>query len=123
VARFAFSFQPAYRPLASVLGLGPRWSRIDVDGDAVHVAMGWGFRARLARSAVSDVERPARRPLSRGVHGWRGDWLVNASAEGLVTLVLDPPGRGRVLGWPVGLRRLTLSLADPDGFVAALGRP
>ena len=54
-----------------------------------------------------------------GVHGWAGRWLVNGATTGIVTLTVDPAARGRMLGVPVKLRVLHLSLQDPDGFVAA----
>ena len=58
--------------------------------------------------------------LSRGVHGWRGDWLVNGAGDGLVELRFDPPMRARVLGFPVHVRRLRVAVDDPDGLVQAI---
>jgi hypothetical protein len=61
-----------------------------------------------------------------GVHGRRGRWLVNGSAEGLAELTIDPPVRispsiDTLYGLgPSRVRQLTLSLDDPDGFVAAV---
>jgi hypothetical protein len=57
-----------------------------------------------------------------GVHGWRGAWLVNGAASGLVSITVDPPVRAWAVGVPVRLRQLTVSLEDPDAFRAALGR-
>ena len=57
-----------------------------------------------------------------GVHGWAGKWLVNGSTKGLVIMDIDPPARGYVLGFPVRLRQLAVSTADPEGFLAAIGR-
>lgn len=121
MARFAFSFQPAYRPLAVAFGMGPARSWIDVGDDEVQVVMGWGFRAEVRRASIASIGRPAGRPVSRGAHGWAGRWLVNGSADGLVSLTIEPAGRGLVMGVPVRLRELTVSVEDPDGFVAALG--
>ena len=57
-----------------------------------------------------------------GVHGWRGRWLVNGAATGLVAITVDPAVRAWAVGVPVKLRELTLSLEDPDALVGALGR-
>jgi hypothetical protein len=38
-----------------------------------------------------------------------------------VVLAIDPPARARVLGVPVRVRELAISLEDPVGFAAALG--
>ena len=62
-----------------------------------------------------------------GVHGGRGRRLVSGSPDGLVELAIEPPcylapgidtlfGRQRV-------ELLTLSLEDPDGFIAAVNDP
>lgn len=58
-----------------------------------------------------------------GAHGWRGRWLVNGSSKGIVVLEIDPVARGRVLGFPVRVRDLALSLEDPEGLCEALGLP
>ncbi len=55
-----------------------------------------------------------------GAHGWRGRWLVNGSARGLVRLTIQPAGGGRCLMFPIALRQLTLSLEEPEQFIAAL---
>jgi hypothetical protein len=56
-----------------------------------------------------------------GVHGWAGRWLVNGSTKGVVAIDIDPPARGYVMGFPVRLRQLAVGLADPEGFLAAIG--
>jgi hypothetical protein len=48
-------------------------------------------------------------------------WLVNTSSRGMVSVTLDPPVRARTLGFPLRVKRLRLSLADPKAFIAALG--
>lgn len=75
---------------------------------------------------VSAVRRAqlfeGRLPLSIGVHGWRGRWLVNGSRRGLVTIEIEPPARARVIGFPVRLRRLDVSVDEPEALVASLSR-
>ena len=82
--------------------------------------MGWGFRARFPRSSVISVTEYSKKPDSRGVHGWAGRWLVNGSGEGIVNITLEPAQRGYVMGFPVRLRNLLISIEDPVGVMAAL---
>jgi hypothetical protein len=111
--------------LAALFGAGPRLSRVEVGADQVRVRMGSSFRLDIPRSSVRGISQDVG-PVgaTRGVHGRDGRWLVNGSAEGLVRLTLDPPcyterGIGTRLRRAI-VRSLTLSLADPDGFIAAL---
>ncbi len=109
-----------WRPLLSVLGLGPRYSSVRLDADALHVRMGWGFEASVPRSAISNVRR-GRASLGIGVHAdLRGGWLVNGSLRGIVWMDLDPPARGRSMGIRVRIRRLGVGVDDPDRLVAEL---
>jgi hypothetical protein len=115
--RFTFSYG-SLRPLLSLMGLGPRWSRVEIGPGGLEVRMGWGFRARIARPTIrrADLHDPIRSAI--GVHGWKGRWLVNGASTGIVLVDIDPPARGYVTGYPVRLRQLLLSLEDPSGFVA-----
>ena len=114
------SFNRFSRLLMTPLGLGPRHCRLTVGPDDVAVRLGWAFRATVPRPSITAaVERPER-VLSLGAHGWRGRWLVNGANSGLVTLTIEPPARARVLGVPIRLRQLTVSVAVPSDLVGAL---
>jgi hypothetical protein len=101
-------------------------SGVAVDTGEIRVRMG-SLKLDIPRSSVRSVQRSqAKVGVTTGVHGRRGRWLVNGSAEGLAELTIDPPvhispsidtlfGLG-----PSRVRQLTLSLDDPDGFVAAV---
>ncbi|MDO8362371.1 MAG: hypothetical protein Q7V88_05705 [Actinomycetota bacterium] len=117
---FAFRYSGPTGLLVRALAMGPRFSRVQLADDRLRVRMGWAFSAQLPTASVVAAQRPTRRPFSRGVHGWRGRWLVNGSGDGLVTLLLQPPQRARVLGVPVRLRELTISLEAPDQFLETL---
>lgn len=121
-ARFPIRFDAAYRVLSAALLLAPSGSFVEVEADEVRVRMAWGFRARFPRSAVVSVTEHRQKPLSRGVHGFAGRWLVNGSGEGLVNIALEPRQRGYVMGFPVRLRNLLVSVEDPAGLIAALAR-
>ncbi|HEX4984197.1 MAG TPA: hypothetical protein VFV63_21010, partial [Ilumatobacteraceae bacterium] len=73
------------------------------------------------RPAIRSVKPWTGRVWGWGVHGWRGRWLVNGSSHGIVVVGIDPPAKARVLGVPVRLRELAISLEDPAGFAAAIG--
>ncbi|MDT5095310.1 MAG: hypothetical protein QOH60_4673 [Mycobacterium sp.] len=83
--------------------------------------MGWGFRATIPLNSISEAKPNNDRVYSRGVHGWRGRWLVNASSKGMVELTIDPSARAHVIGVPVTLRTLWVSVTDPEALIAAVG--
>ena len=119
--RFPIRFDGFYRVISTLSFMPPGDAYVALDGQDVSVRMAWGFRARFPRAAVAGVQRFAGRPLSRGVHGWGGRWLVNGSAEGLLEIRLEPEQAARVIGFPVRLHTLLVSVADPEGLSAALG--
>lgn len=121
--RFPLRFESAYGALSSLLFIRPSRSFVEVDDAVVRVHMAWAFRATFPRSAVASVARAPDVALTRGAHGWAGRWLVNGSGDGLLALTLDPEQRGRVMGVPVSLRSLTVSVDDPDALAAALRTP
>jgi hypothetical protein len=121
--RFPIRFDPWYRSLSSALLLPPARSFIDVDDDEARVQMGWAFRSRFPRAAVAGASETHAHPLSRGVHGFAGRWLVNGSGRGLLTIDLTPTQRGYVLGLPVRVRQLIVSVAEPSALTAALASP
>lgn len=121
VTPFPICFARWFLPLAVPLGMGPRRSRVEIGDQGVHVRMGLAFRATFPVTSVRAAALAPRLPfLGWGVHGWRGRWLVNGSARGLVRIELEPAARARVLGVPVRLRQLWVSVDDPAGLVAAL---
>jgi hypothetical protein len=120
--RFAFARPHPLLRLLFVLVLMPaERARVELSDGALRVRFGIGFTATIPRTSVTAAARDTRRVLAWGAHGFAGRWLVNTSSHGMVVLTIDPPSRGRVLGFPVRLRELRLSLADPEAFLAALG--
>jgi len=120
--RFPISFDGWYRVLSSAVGLLPSRSYVSIDPEQVEVRMGWAFRSRFSRSAVESAAQLDTSPLSRGVHGFGGRWLVNGSGRGIVRLELNPRQRAYVLGIPVRLRSLLVSVAEPSVFASAVAR-
>lgn len=118
--RFPIRFDTWYALLSTSLLLFPSDSWVEVSDDEVHVRMGWAFRATFPRSAVAATRRLESRPLSRGVHGLFGRWLVNGAGDRVLVIELRPTQRARVLGFPVRLRELLVSVDDPEALAARL---
>ncbi len=117
--RFDIVHRGPYRWLATALGA--RSAAIEVDEAHVVVAYGPWFRADVPREAVASVEGWERRTITRGVHGWRGRWLVNGAGVGLVHIRFEPEQRARTIGFPVRLRELVVNVADPAALLDELG--
>ena len=118
--RFPIQFDAWYGILSSALLLPPSSSYVEVNDGEVRVQMGWAFRSHFPRTAVALAAATHERPLSRGVHGFAGRWLVNGSGRGILTINLTPAQRGYVVGFPVRLRQLMVSVADPSALAAVL---
>jgi hypothetical protein len=120
--RFPIRFNLVNRILFRVLLIRPSSADVKLEGDTIHVRMSWAFSARIPRRVVATA-RPGRPPAIRftaGAHGWRGRWLVNGAADGIVTLELSEPTRAFISGFPIRLKELSVSLEDPDAFLAAV---
>jgi hypothetical protein len=119
--RFPIRFDGWYAGLSSALLLFPSSSYVEVTGDTVHVRMGWGFRTTFPKSAIVSIEPMNTNPMSRGVHGFGGRWLVNGSGDGLIVISLEPRQRAYVMGIPIRLSQLMVSMVDPAAVEACLG--
>jgi hypothetical protein len=121
--KFGLSFNTFMRMVMTPILAGPRHCRVVLTADRLDVKMGlgaWAFSAAVPRSSIIGVKRVTGPVLGWGAHGWRGHWLINGSSRGLVRVTIDPAGRGRCLVAPIKVKQLTLSLEEPDQFVAAL---
>jgi hypothetical protein len=123
--RFPIRSTAANRLLFQALLILPSASYVELDGDTIHVRLGWAFSARIPRRLVAGAGpgRPPRIRLTAGAHGWNGRWLVNGAPDGIVKIDLAEPVRASVSGFPIRLRQLMVSLEDTDGFLHALGAP
>ena len=110
------------RILSTVLGMAPRHSAVDVGEETVDIRMGWAFHASFPRSAIVGVRHADPVRWTRGVHGYRGRYIVNGAGHDLVAITLDPAQRGVMVGFSVNVSEVTVSVDDPNGLVAALGR-
>jgi hypothetical protein len=119
--RFPISFDAPYALLSRALLIPPSDSYVEIAGIEVSVRMGWAFRAKFERSRVAGAAPLGKRiRLTRGVHGWGGRWLVNGAGDGILAIDLEPRQRAYVVGFPVNLRQLLVSIENPTGLAAAL---
>jgi hypothetical protein len=120
MTRFPISFDKPYRYLSSLVLLPPESAFVEVGAEAVSVRMGWAFRSVFPRAAVAAVSQSGNRPISRGVHGFAGRWLVNGSGQGIVDITLAPPQRAYLMGFPIRLRQLLVSVPEPRSLIESL---
>jgi hypothetical protein len=121
--RFPIRFSSTTGILFRGLLISPSTSFVEMDDDSLHVRLGWAFSARVPRRLVARAGpgKPPRIPLTAGAHGWNGRWLVNGAPDGIVDVELTEPVRAHVAGFPIRLKVLSVSLEDPDAFLALLG--
>jgi hypothetical protein len=105
-------------------GGGPGRGGVEVGSTVLRVRMA-GFHLDIPRGTVRSAARSARSVRGTiGVHSRRGRWLVNGSDRGLVELVIEPPcytpRQPSTLFLRSKVSSLTISLVDPDGFIAAV---
>src|SRR5690349_6196171 len=111
--RIPIRYGSPWRWLLTFLLLPARFSYLKIDRDQVSVRMGWAFRTKIARSNVTDVAN--HRPVIWvGAHGWKGCWLVNGARRRMAMIRLAQPSRGRVMGCPVAVRELWVSVENRD---------
>jgi len=111
--RIPIRYGTPWRWLLPILLLPARLAYIRIDGDVVKVRMSWAFRAKFPRVDVVDVVK--HRPVvSIGAHGWKGRWLVNGANRPIAAIELAQPSRARVLGFPVDVTELLVSVDNRD---------
>jgi hypothetical protein len=117
---FSLRYGAVSRWLLTLFASGPGRSGIAVGDTGVAFEMGWSFDGRAPLESVTSAQPLTETVISRGVHGWRGDWLVNGAGDGLVEVLFEPPMKSHVVGVPVRVRRLRVSVDDPAGLALAL---
>ncbi len=117
--RFPIRFTGANRTMG-LIGLTRPRCYVEVGADRIRVRMGWAFAAEIPRSSVRSATNDHDRVLGWGVHGWRGKWLVNGSSSGIVRMEIDPPHGARVLGFPIRLGVLRVSVDQPEQLIQEL---
>jgi hypothetical protein len=108
----------------TLLGGGPGRGGVEVDPTMLRVRVP-GFHLDIPRASVRSATRSEQQIRGTyGVHGGRGRWLVNGAYDGLVELAIEPPcytpRNATTFFRKMEVSSLTISLVDPDGFIAAV---
>jgi hypothetical protein len=119
--RFPIAISPWLRPFLYLFGATRERAWLDVDRDSVEVQFSW-YRISIPRSSIV-VAEPGRWPFWGGI-GWRTNLRdVIGLIGGLgpaVRIEIDPPIPTRLVGIPVRLRELYVTVENPDGLPALL---
>lgn len=120
---FPIRYATPIKLLLMAVGMGPAQSGIEVTPEELCVQMGWAFRATIPIRDIRHAERSVP-PLilGYGVHGWTGRWLVNGSRQDVVRIEIEPTARGSVMGVPVRLATLLVSVTEPEKFIDTVNR-
>lgn len=112
-----------YRPLATVVGLGPARASIRVADGLLQVRSGWAFAIEIPLDYVESARPAPERMWGWGVHQACNGWLVNGSRHGVVEIRLThgvKPSKAPTAGiFNKPVRCLYVSVTDPDTFIAA----
>jgi hypothetical protein len=125
--RFEFRFEPAYRRAARPFGITPERAWVQVDDDRLVATYGpWQLRTPIANITGVEVTGPYRfyrtaGPARLGV----SDIGLTFASNGESGVLIAFRKRVRAID-PLGALRhpeLTVTVADVDGLVSALGGP
>jgi hypothetical protein len=116
--RISIRYGTPWRWLLPIFGLPARLAYISI-GDTVKIRMSWAFRVKFSKADVMEVVN-FRPVMSIGVHGFRGRWLVNGAHRPIAVIRLQQPARGLVVGFPLKVREILVSVDDRDALQAAL---
>lgn len=124
--RFSMAKAGVWKPLLVLLGATDGNSYLELDGDAVVARFGL-FTRRFPLGEVTQGRLVARQlPWYRSSIGWRSDLVrrvaLLSSTRNVVGLTLREAKWGWMMGVPVRLGELFVSLEDPDAFLAALAQ-
>jgi hypothetical protein len=123
VRTFAFDFDPRYRRVLRLIGVTPTRAWVKVGHGRFEARFGpWGLRTSTENLACTTITGPYRSFRGIGPHiSWadRGLSFGTTTSRGVCVLFREPvPGR-ETLGL-VKHPGLTVTVADPEGLVAAI---
>ena len=120
--RYPIRRDAVWRPLLAVFGGISGNAFVEVDDERVRFRFGWLFDETAPRREIVAARR-VRWSVLRGI-GWRIGPLDSAgligSRTGVVEVEFRAPRRVRLAAVPWRVRRIAVSVQDPDALVAAL---
>jgi hypothetical protein len=120
MSRTPILYSKGYGLLLALMGLPQHSAYVELEDQLVRVRLGWAFHASFNRNRIESAEHTPDALMTAGAHGWRGRWLVNGASGPIVTIRLSQHASAFVLGFPIRLREIAVSVADPDALIAAL---
>lgn len=122
--RLPLRFTPSMATIGRISGMSPKGSWVELDDDELRFRMGIMARGTVPRSHIRRA-RPMEWTWWAGFGVrwyWPRHWGLIGSPQGVVELEVEPPTRVRMVV-PVRIRRLALSVDDPEGFLRLLDVP
>jgi hypothetical protein len=120
--RYPIRVDSVWRPLLTLFGVAAERAYVDVEPDRVRFRFGWPFDQAVPRDAIAGVAR-VEWPWYWGI-GWRVGPLnrvgLIGSRRGVVEVRLREPHRVVLTVFPWRVRRIAVSVQDPEALVAAL---
>lgn len=117
------AFNRVFKPLASVLGMGPGRSEVRVADGSLSLRMGWAFRATIPLADVDSAELVTnpRWWWSIGAHIiGTGRWILNGTLKNLVEIRFRRPVAASAMGMRITVNSVIVSVQDPSELIATL---
>jgi hypothetical protein len=119
--KFPIRIDTIWRPFMLFIGATPSNSYVEVEGGEIRLRFGRGFKHSIARENVIGAA-PFSWSLFNGLGVIAGGEIVGlvGSTGGVVELQLRDAVSLRFAAWPWVVRRIAISLKDPQRFIDAV---
>ena len=116
--KFAIRIDPIWRPFMLFIAATPSNSYVEVEGGEISLRFGRGFNQRIARDNVIAAAGMSWSLMNGlGVRAGGQIFGLIGSTSGVVELQMRDSVPMRFAGWPWAVRRIAVSLEDPQGFI------
>jgi len=123
--RFAFDFEPVYRPALAAMGITPSRSWVTLDDEALAARFGpWNLRTPVSNIRDVCVTGPYWAVKAIGPRmSWSDHGITfGTTAKGGACVLFHQPVKGMLIYAMVHHPGLTVTVHDPDAFAAAVRR-
>jgi hypothetical protein len=122
--RFEFGFDPRYRLVLRLLTITPARSWVEIDDETFEARFGpWRLRTTVDNISCAEITGPYRALRAIGPHISLVDRGLSfgTRTEGGVCVLFHEAVRSRATLGIIRHPGLTVTVADPDGLVTAIG--
>lgn len=122
--RHQIAISPVWQSFMLFIGATKANSYVEIAGDDVHLHMGPGFNQTISRANVIGAA-PMSWSIFNGIGVRAGGRIVGliGALGGVVEVQTRDSVTLRFAGFPWTVRRIAISMEDPDAFIAALTAP